>query len=232
MRYQGRLCVPNVDVLRNRILEEAHWSRYSIHPGSTKMYHDLRVVFWLEGLKKDIAEFVVKCPNCQQVKVEHQKLGGLLKEIQVFTLKWGDINMDFAVDFPPTQKQYDYIWVVADRLTKSAHFIHVKSTYSVEDYTRIFIDVILCCHGISLSIISDRASQFTSRFWKSFQKGLDTKVKLSTFFISKRMVRRSVLFRILRICLEHVSLILREIGIRICLWWSFLTIIVTIHLYL
>ena len=158
MRYQGRSCVPNEDGLRNRILEEAHWSRYSIHPGSTKMYHDLRVVFWLEGLKKDIAEFVVKCPNCQQVKVEHQKLGGLLKEIQVFTLKWGDINMDFAVDFPPTQKQYDYIWVVADRLTKSAHFIHVKSTYLVVDYKRIFIYDIVCCHGIPSSIISDRGS--------------------------------------------------------------------------
>ena len=97
MRYQGRLCVPNVDVLRNRILEEAHWSRYSIHPGSTKMYHDLRVVFWLEGLKKDIAEFVDKCPNCHQVKDEHQNPGGFLQEIQVPTWKWEDIIMDFVV---------------------------------------------------------------------------------------------------------------------------------------
>ena len=93
LRYQRRLCVPNVDGLRNRILEEDHGSRYSINSGSTKMYHDLREVFWWEGLKKDIAEFVSKCPNFQQVKVEHQKLGGLLQEIQIPTWIWEDINM-------------------------------------------------------------------------------------------------------------------------------------------
>ena len=80
MRYQGRLCVPNVDGLRNRILEEAHGSCYSIHSGSSKMYHDLKEVFWWNDLKKDISEFVTKCPNCQQVKSEHQKPGGLLKK--------------------------------------------------------------------------------------------------------------------------------------------------------
>ena len=80
MSYQGRLCVLNVDGLRNRILEEAHGSRYSIYPGFTKMYHDLREVFWWECLKMDIAEFVAKCPNCQQVKVKHQKTTDLLKK--------------------------------------------------------------------------------------------------------------------------------------------------------
>ena len=73
LRYQGRLCVPNVEDLRKQILEEAHGSRYSIHPGATKMYHDLRVVYWWDGLKSDIAEFVAKCPNSQQVKAEHLK---------------------------------------------------------------------------------------------------------------------------------------------------------------
>ena len=71
LRYLGRLCVPNVDGLRNQMLEEAHRSLYSIHLGLTKMYHDIREIFWWEGLKKDIAEFVAKCPNCQQVKAEH-----------------------------------------------------------------------------------------------------------------------------------------------------------------
>ena len=85
MRYKGRLCVPKVDGLRNQILEETHGSLFSIHPGSIKMYHDIREVFLLEGLKKGITEFVAKCPNCQQVKAKHQKLGGLLQEIQVPT---------------------------------------------------------------------------------------------------------------------------------------------------
>ena len=97
MRYEGKYCVPKVDELRNQILEEAHGSRHSIHPGLTKMFHDLREVYWWEGMKKDIAKFVVKCPNFQQVKAEHQKSGGLLQEIQVPTWKWEDINMDFVV---------------------------------------------------------------------------------------------------------------------------------------
>lgn len=95
-------------------------------------------------MKKDIAEFVAKCLNCQQVKAEHQKLVGLLQKIQGPTWKWEDINMDFVVGFPPTQRQYDSIWVVVDRLTKSARCIPIKSTYSEEDYARIFIDEIVC----------------------------------------------------------------------------------------
>ena len=81
LRYQGRLCVSDVDYLRYRILKEKHGSRYSIHPVSTRMYHNLRDIYFWEGLKRDIAEFVAKCPNCQQVKAKHLKSGGLLEEI-------------------------------------------------------------------------------------------------------------------------------------------------------
>ena len=90
--------------------------------------------------------------------------------------------MDFVVGLPPTQKSYDSIWVVVDLLTKSARFIPIKSAYSSEDYARIFLDEIVCFHGIPLSIIPYRGIQFTYRFWRSFQKGLGTKVKLITTF--------------------------------------------------
>ena len=90
------------------------------------MYHDLREIYQWEGLKRDIAEFVSKCTKCQKVKVDHQKSGGLLQEIQITTWKWEDINMDFVVGLPWTQRSYDSIWVIVDRLTKSAHFILVK----------------------------------------------------------------------------------------------------------
>ncbi len=76
LRYQGRLCVPDVDGLKDRILEEAHGSRYSIRTGSTKMYHDLKKIYCWEYLKRDISEFVSKCPNCQQVKDEHLNSSG------------------------------------------------------------------------------------------------------------------------------------------------------------
>ena len=146
------------------------------------MYHNQRKIYWLEGLKRHIAEFVAKCLNCQQIKAKHQKLGDLLHEIQIPTWKWEDLNMDFVVGLPQTQKSYDSIWVAVDRLIKSAQSIPIKSTYSVEDYERIFIDEIVCRHGILVSIISDRGAQFTSRFWRSFQKELGTTVKLRTDF--------------------------------------------------
>ncbi|KAH0669544.1 hypothetical protein KY285_023710 [Solanum tuberosum] len=77
LRYSGRLCVPNVAGLPHRIMEEEHHSRYSIHHGSMKMYHDIKEIYWWHGIKKGVAEFVAQCPNCQQVKVEHQKPAGL-----------------------------------------------------------------------------------------------------------------------------------------------------------
>ncbi|WMV18771.1 hypothetical protein MTR67_012156, partial [Solanum verrucosum] len=95
LRYQGRLCVPRVDKLQERIIEEAHSSRYSIHLGSTKMYHDLRDVYWWSSMKKGIAEFVAKCLNCQQVRVEHQSLSGMAQKIEIPKWKWEMINMNF-----------------------------------------------------------------------------------------------------------------------------------------
>ena len=87
------------------------------------MYHDVTKVFLRDSLKRDMAEFVAKCPNCQKVKVEYLKASGLLQEIQVPTWKWEYVNMDFVVGFLHTRRRYDYIWVVVDILTKSVHFI-------------------------------------------------------------------------------------------------------------
>ena len=153
--------------------------------GLVKMYHNLRELFWCVGFNKDVAEFVSKCPNCKQVKVKHQKSGGLLHEIQVPTLKWEQINMDFVVGSPWSKIQHYTLWVVVPRLTKFTHFIPVKSIYSAKDYVSIFIDEIVCVHVIPLCIISDLGAQFTSRYWSSFQEVFGTKVMLSTTFNPK-----------------------------------------------
>ena len=121
-------------------------------------------------MKKYIEEFVSMCQKFQKVKVKHQKSGGLLQEIQIPTWKREDINIDFVVRLPRTQKSYDYIWMVVDRFTKSSHYIPIKSTYSADDYAKIFIDEIVCRHGIPLSIISNRGAQFTSKFRRSLQQ--------------------------------------------------------------
>ncbi|KAH0644963.1 hypothetical protein KY284_032847 [Solanum tuberosum] len=136
---QGRLCVPNEDELREHILLEAHSSRYSIHPGSTKMYCDLHEIYWWKGMKKDIAGFVAIFSNCQQVKSEHQKPGGLSQVISIPTWKWEDLNMDFILGLPPTRRQHDSIWVIVDQMKKSAHFIPVKESYSVEEYVKLYL---------------------------------------------------------------------------------------------
>ncbi|XP_069144557.1 uncharacterized protein [Solanum lycopersicum] len=117
-----------------------------------------------------------------QVKADHLKPGGLTQIIEVPTWKWEAINMYFVVGLLRTRRQHNSIWVIVDRLTKCSDFIAVKSTYRTKDYARIYIDEILRWHGIPLSIISYRGSQFNSHFWRSFQKSMGTQVKLSTAF--------------------------------------------------
>ena len=119
------VCVPRVDDLIHTILTEAHSSRYSIHPGATKMYRDLKQHFWWSRMKRDIVEFVAQCPNCQHVKYEHQRPEGTLQRMPIPEWKWERIAMDFVVGLPKTMGKYDSIWVIVDRLTKSAHFISV-----------------------------------------------------------------------------------------------------------
>ena len=98
----GRLCVPNVDGLRQRILQEAHCAPYNAHLGATEMYHDIKDTYWWDELKKDVAEFVASCLTCQQVKIEHQKPTGLLQEIPLLEWKWDRFTMDFVVGLPRT----------------------------------------------------------------------------------------------------------------------------------
>ena len=90
--------------------------------------------------------------------------------------------MDFVVGLPKTQKGHDLIWVIVDRLTKSAHFLAVKNTYTVAQYAQMYLDSIVALHGVPVSIVSDRGSQFTSRFWQKLQKAFGTKLDFSTAF--------------------------------------------------
>ncbi|XP_070036857.1 uncharacterized protein [Nicotiana tomentosiformis] len=110
LRYQGRLCVPNIDGLRERIMTKAHNFRYFVHPDSTKMYHDIKKVYWWNDIKRIVADFVTRCPNCQQVKGEHQKPDGLAQNIEVPMWKWEMVNMDFVVGLPCPPCKFDSIW--------------------------------------------------------------------------------------------------------------------------
>ncbi|GJW89268.1 putative reverse transcriptase domain-containing protein [Tanacetum coccineum] len=125
---------------------ESHKSKYSIHPGSDKMYHDLRKLYWWPNMKVDIATYVSKCLTCAKVKAEHQKPSGLLQQPEIPVWKWERITMDFITKLPRTSSRYDSIWVIVDRLTKSAHFIPMNEKYKMEKLTRLYLKEIVCRH--------------------------------------------------------------------------------------
>ena len=108
--YQGRVCVPMVDGLQERIMEEAHTSRYSFNVDFTKMYNDLREVYWWNDMKNDIEEFASKSPKCQKVKVEHQWPSGLDLKIELLELMWENINIYFIPDLLWYRRQHYSNW--------------------------------------------------------------------------------------------------------------------------
>ncbi|KAG8491584.1 hypothetical protein CXB51_014656 [Gossypium anomalum] len=182
LRFRSQLCVPRNAELISMILNEAHCGRMSLHPGSTKMYNDLRRQFWWHGMKRDISEFVSKCLICQQVKAEHQVPTGLLQPIMIPEWKWDRVTMDFVSGLPLSTSKKDAIWVVVDRLTKSAHFIPVRKDFSLDKLAELYVSQIVRLHGVPISIVSDRDPRFTSRFWKKLQEALGTKLHFSTAF--------------------------------------------------
>ncbi|GJZ23350.1 putative reverse transcriptase domain-containing protein [Tanacetum coccineum] len=148
---KGRVWLPLFGGLRDLIMLESHKSKYFIHPGSDKMYHDLRKLYWWPNMKADIATYE-------------------------------RITMDFITKLPRTPSGYDSIWVIVDRLTKSAHFILMNEKFKMERLTRLYLKEIVCRHGVPVSIISDRDPRFASRFWTSLQKSLGTNLDMSTAY--------------------------------------------------
>ncbi|GKA39209.1 putative reverse transcriptase domain-containing protein, partial [Tanacetum coccineum] len=137
--YLDRIWVPLKGEVRTLIMDEAHKSKYSVHPGADKMYYDLRDRYWWPGMKKDIAEYVSKCLTCLKVKAEHQRPSGLLQQPEI-------------------------------------------PDYKMERLARLYLNEIVARHGVPISIISDRDSRFTSRFWQSMQEALGTRLDMSTTY--------------------------------------------------
>ncbi|GKB59035.1 putative reverse transcriptase domain-containing protein, partial [Tanacetum coccineum] len=137
--------VPLKGEVRTLIMDEAHKSKYSVHPVADNMYYDLRDRYWWPEMKKDIAEYE-------------------------------GIAMDFVTNLLRTSSGLDTIWVIVDRLTKSGHFLPIREDYKIERLARLYLNAIVSRHGVPISIISDRDSRFTSRFWQSMQEALGTRL--------------------------------------------------------
>ncbi|KAG7559371.1 Ribonuclease H-like superfamily [Arabidopsis thaliana x Arabidopsis arenosa] len=166
--------VPDDKGLRDEILAQAHSSRFSVHPGTTKMYHDLKRYYNWINMKRDVATWVSKCQTYQQVKTEHKVPGGLLQNLPLPEWKWDMITIDFVTGLPTTTGGKNAIWMIVDRLTKTAYFLAIKKTGSADVLAQLYLDKIVSKHGVPISIVSDRDPKFTSIFWQAFQKALGT----------------------------------------------------------
>nr|GEZ95627.1 putative reverse transcriptase domain-containing protein [Tanacetum cinerariifolium] len=133
------------------------------------MYHDLRDMYWWSGMKKDIATYVSKCLNCSKVKAEHQRPSGLLQQQKIPEWKWENIAMNFITKFPRSSG-YDMIWVIVDRLTKSAYFLDIHEDYKMDKLARLYIDEIVARHEVSVSIISIVMDDLLHGFGKRCKK--------------------------------------------------------------
>jgi len=182
LRFRDRVYVPGDWRLRKQILEEGHKSRLSIHPGMTKMYHDLKQSFWWNGMKTDIADFVASCLVCQKAKIEHQRPGGTLESLDIPQWKWDSVAMDFVTHLPKSVKGHDSIWVIVDRLTKCAHFLAINQKWSMDRLAELYVREVVRLHGVPASIVSDRDPRFTSRFWQSLQAALGTQLRMSSAY--------------------------------------------------
>nr|GFB45833.1 putative reverse transcriptase domain-containing protein [Tanacetum cinerariifolium] len=155
LRLNGRSWLPCYDDLRSVIMHKSHKSKYSIHPGSENMYQDMKKLYWWPNMKADIATY------------------------------WDNIMMDFITKLPKSSQGFDTIWVIVDRLTKSAHFLPIRENDPLDKLARLYLNRIVTRHGIPVLIICDSDGRFTSNFWKSFQKALGTNLSMSTTYHSK-----------------------------------------------
>nr|GEY21727.1 putative reverse transcriptase domain, ribonuclease H-like domain, aspartic peptidase domain protein [Tanacetum cinerariifolium] len=178
----GRSWLPCYGDLRSVIMHESHKSKYSIHPGSEKMYQDMKKLYWWPNMKADIATYVSKYLTCAKVKAEHQRPSVLLVQPTIPMWKWDNMTMDFITKLPKSSQGFDTIWVIVDRLTKSAHFLPIRENDLMDKLARLYLDRIVTRHGTPVSIICDRDERFTSKFWKTFQKALGTNLDMSTAY--------------------------------------------------
>lgn len=182
LHYKKRLYIPSKYSVKNLILDEFHISHYARHPGHQKMIARLRKEYHWPGMKKNVAEYLARCLECQHIKAEHQHPAALLQPLPILEWKWETISMDFITGLPRTKKNNDSIMVVVDKLSKEAHFIPVQSTYRAVQIAHIFMQNVFKLHGLPKTIIFDRDVKFTSTFWKALFTELGTQLNFSTTY--------------------------------------------------
>ncbi|GJU58041.1 putative reverse transcriptase domain-containing protein [Tanacetum coccineum] len=170
-RADGTLCLNNrswlpcYGDLRALIMHESHKSKCYVHPGSDKMYQDMKKLYCGTNIEcHDIATYVSKCLTCLKVKAEHQKPSGLLVQPEIPQWKWDNITMDFITKLPRTSSGYDTIWVIVDRLTKSAHFLPMRENDFMDKLAKLYLKEVVTRHGIPTDGQRERTNSDTRRY--------------------------------------------------------------------
>jgi transposase InsO family protein len=133
-------------------------------------------------MKKDVVDYISRCMECQRVKAEHRHPTGLLQPLPIPKKKWEVVTIDFITKFPWTTRKHDSVMVVLDKLTKVAHFVHVKMTDTTTSIVEIYMREIYRLHGIPKAIVSDKYTKFTSNLWRGLFKGFGTNMNFSTTY--------------------------------------------------
>ena len=180
--FMGRIWIPYFGGPQDIVLDETHKSKYSIHPGSDRMHQYIKRYYWWPNLKGDIVTYVRKCLTCVKVKAEYLKPSGLLQQPEIPIWKWEQISMDFITKLPRTSRGHDMIWVIIDRLTKSAHFLPIREKDSTEKLAKLYLEEIVARQGVPVPIISNMDGRFVSRIWQSFQVSYGSRLGLCTTF--------------------------------------------------
>jgi hypothetical protein len=182
LMYRGKVYVSNSSEMKNTVMREMHNVPYVGHPGYQKTIAVVRSQYFWPGMKKEVANYIARCLECQKVKTEHRHPAGLLQPFPIPEWKWEVVTVDFITKLPRTVKQHDSIMVVVDKLTKETHFIPVKTTHKETNIAEIYMKEVVRLHGVPKEIVSDRDPKFTSNFWKGLFKGFGTNLNLSTTY--------------------------------------------------
>ena len=177
--YKGKIFVPTC--LIQSILKECHDLPLAGHPGSRKTFHLISRTYWWPSMRTIIDNYVQSCDVCSRAKPIRLKPAGLLQPLPIAPHPWFSISMDLITDLPQTDG-FDSILVVVDQFSKMAHFIPCKKTLTSTRLAELFIEHIVCIHGIPNNIILDRGPQFNSQFWKTILSQFNIKCNLSSAF--------------------------------------------------
>ncbi|GJP56344.1 hypothetical protein CLOM_g15405 [Closterium sp. NIES-68] len=175
-----RIWVPSYRLLCELLIQEVHDSNLSGHVGVDKTLKALQQFYYWPYMVTDVQRYMAVCPICQRMKSSHQQPTGLLQPLEPPQCPWQHVTMDFGL--PAGSSGNDAVLLVVDRLTKMVHFAPCRTTITAEETARLLISTVVCLHGISAAIISDRDPKFTSNFWQDTWARYGTRMQFSSAY--------------------------------------------------